>query len=272
MRPDSQPSSNGGLTPVSSFTHAHGLAVDPNDSAKLYIATHQGLYLLKDEKDLFQVGDKQDDYMGFSLHPSQSSTFFTSGHPSFGGNLGFQKSDDGGKNWIKISNGLNGPVDFHAMAVSPVNPNVVAGWYRGIQISEDNGQNWRIATGDLKQIINLAFDSKIRERLYASTLEGLAVSQDLGKSWQLVNKDGAIIAVAINPGNNQELLLSSQSAGLLKSIDEGKTWQKLTTPFTDEMVLYIAYDKQKPSKSYALTETNTLFKTVDSGVNWVKVR
>jgi photosystem II stability/assembly factor-like uncharacterized protein len=193
-----------GLTPVASFTHAHGLAVDPIDSSKLYIATHHGLYLLKDDKSLFRIGDKQDDYMGFSLHPTDSSIFFTSGHPMFGGNLGFQKSQDGGKTWQKISDGLNGPVDFHAMSVSPTDPNLIAGWYQGLQISSDGGQNWRMQAGSPDQIISLAFDSKLRERLYAATPHGLMVSDDLGDTWRSLNDDGVAVSVAVSPANNQK--------------------------------------------------------------------
>ncbi|MBI2030127.1 exo-alpha-sialidase, partial [Candidatus Kaiserbacteria bacterium] len=52
--------------------------------------------MLENEKDLYRVGKSRDDYMGFSPHPTEADVFFTSGHPSRGGNLGFQKSDDGG--------------------------------------------------------------------------------------------------------------------------------------------------------------------------------
>jgi len=40
------------LTPASSFSHSHGIAVDTTDATKVYIATHEGLYLLQNDKDL----------------------------------------------------------------------------------------------------------------------------------------------------------------------------------------------------------------------------
>jgi hypothetical protein len=95
------------------ITHGHGLAVDVADSNKVYIATHEGIVTLINDKDLYEVAGPKDDYMGFSVHPTQANVFFSSGHSSRGGNIGFQKSEDGGITWKKLSNGVNGPVDFH---------------------------------------------------------------------------------------------------------------------------------------------------------------
>jgi hypothetical protein len=95
------------LVPESVISHGHGLAVDPNDSSKVYIATHHGLLVLQNDKDLYRVGASMDDYMGFSVHPTESNVFFSSGHPSLGGNIGFMKSLDGGFTWKKISNGVD---------------------------------------------------------------------------------------------------------------------------------------------------------------------
>ena len=130
--------SNQNLTPEDSITHGHGLAVDSADSSKVYIATHHGLLVLISDKDLYQVGKSNDDYMGFSPNPKEPNVFFSSGHPQSGGNIGFQTSVDGGVTWRKISDGLDGPVDFHAMGVSSLNPKLIFGWYQGnLQRSSD---------------------------------------------------------------------------------------------------------------------------------------
>ncbi len=62
------------LFPVSSFSHSHGLAVGSGDSNKLYIATHEGLYVLLNDTKLYQIGKSTDDYMGFSAHPSSKTS------------------------------------------------------------------------------------------------------------------------------------------------------------------------------------------------------
>ncbi len=87
------------LTPVPSISyqshnHIHGLGYDSKNN-RLFIATHYGIFIWK-EGQLFQLGKSRDDFMGFSLHPSNFDVIYTSGHPKDGGNMGVMKSEDGG--------------------------------------------------------------------------------------------------------------------------------------------------------------------------------
>lgn len=260
------------LIPIDSITHGHGLAVDVADSNKLYIATHHGLLVLVNEKDLYQIGNKKDDYMGFSPHPSNPEVFFTSGHPSFGGNLGFQKSEDGGYTWEKVSNGVNGPVDFHAMTVSPANPDLIFGWYQGaLQRTTDGGKNWEIVQNAQFPIVSLAADTKDENVLYAASPQGLFVSRNKGASFDRLF-EGFVSVIAINPQDSQQLLSFSEKLGLSKSDDGGKKWEKISADFAGETPLFIAFDRQKPANVYLLTEKNSLFKSIDSGATWNKLR
>lgn len=264
------------LIPEQSISHGHGLSVDVVDPNKLWIATHNGLLLLQDEKDLYRVGKSKDDYMGFSAHPTGPNIFFTSGHPSFGGNLGFQKSEDGGATWKKISNGANGPVDFHAMAISPVNPDIIYGWYAGnLQHSEDQGKNWKIVNREIAPI-QLAADSESRNKVYSATRNGVLVSNDKGTTWTMLSAElvgGAVIAIAIHPKDSQILLVFSEALkGLGKSVDGGQMWSQIDERFKDEAVLYIAFSRIDPNIVYALTHGNKLFKSNNAGNAWVQIR
>ena len=66
---------SGKLIPIQSITHAHGISVDVSDQNKLYIATHHGLLTLVDGKNLYQIGETKNDYMGFSPHPTNAKVF-----------------------------------------------------------------------------------------------------------------------------------------------------------------------------------------------------
>lgn len=259
------------LFPAQSITHGHGLAVDVANSSKVYIATHHGLLVLINDKDLYAVGKSRDDYMGFSPNPKEAKVFFSSGHPETGGNIGFQKSEDGGATWKKVSNGLEGPVDFHAMAVSPINSNLIFGWYRGnLQRSEDGGKNWlKFATS--VPFVALAGDTKDENIVYAASPAGLFKSQNKGESWERLI-EGFVAAVAVSPKDNQILLVSSEKLGIVKSTDAGKTWQKIDQGFNGESPLFIAFDKQKPETLYILTEKNSIYKSIDEGTSWSKIR
>lgn len=270
-RSDNTEPSQGELVAASSITHGHGLAVDVADPSKLYIATHHGLLLLKDEKDLYRVGKSRDDYMGFSPHPGDPKVFFSSGHPSFGGNIGFQKSTDGGFTWKKVSNGLGGPVDFHAMAVSPVDPNIVYGWYRGdLQHSKDGGKTWeKFATP--VPLVSLAADTESIHRLYAASSQGLLISNDQGKTWQTL-LTGFVSVVAVHPQNAQILLSFSEKFGLAQSKDAGTNWEKIAESFSGETPLFISFNRRNPAIVYLLTEKNSIYKSTNSGDIWQKIR
>ncbi len=264
------------LTPEKSFSHGHGISVDVAEANKLYIATHEGLFVLVDDKDLFRIGKTRDDLMGFSAHPTSPTTFFSSGHPARGGNLGFQRSDDGGVSWEKVSTGIGGPVDFHSLAVSSVSPNIVYGFFRGdIQRSIDGGLNWEIAKGKVAPISLTSdpFDEKV---LYAGTKEGALLSMDSGDSWKSIYTalDGGFVTVyAPHPEDNSfALAFFEQQGGLVKSIDKGATWTKVNEQLGSAAVLYIAYSKQKPDTIYALTNESTLYKSEDKGDSFRKLR
>jgi hypothetical protein len=260
------------LYPVDEITHGHGLAVDVSDPSKLYIATHHGLLVLKNEKDLFRVGIAQDDYMGFTPHPTDANVIFSSGHPNTGGNIGFQKSEDGGFTWKKVSDGIQGPVDFHAMTISPANPKLVYGWYRGmLQRSADEGKTWEVATTTNYPIINLAADPKEENVVYAATPQGLMASMNKGKDWATLF-DGIVSVVAIHPQDSQKLISYSEKQQLAKSSDGGQTWEKISADFGGETPLYISFNKQQPETLYLLTEKNSIYKSIDDGKSWSKIR
>jgi len=263
------------LIPVSSFSHSHGVAIDIVDATKVYIATHEGLFLLSKDKDLFRIGKTQDDLMGFSPHPTEAGTFFSSGHPESGGNIGFQKTSDGGITWQKVSDGLGGSVDFHSMAIGQVNPDIVYGFFGGkLQRSVDGGRSWEYAKSAVSPI-SLSSDPKNENVLYASTQNGVLVSKDRGDSWQNLSSQlegGAVSIFVIDPFSAYALTFSEKLGGIGKSIDGGITWQKVQETFKGEAVLYIAFSRSQAGLAYALTHGNSVYKSVDSGDSWAKIR
>lgn len=264
------------LTPVSSFSHSHGIAVDVADASKVYIATHEGLYLLKGDKDLYRIGNTRDDLMGFSPHPTEANTFFSSGHPARGGNIGFQKTVDGGVSWERVSAGLGGTVDFHAMTVGAINPSLVYGFFGGkLQRSQDEGKSWEYAAGTVSPY-SLSTDYRDENILYAATQNGVQVSKDRGDTWASLSDElagGAVSAFALNPQENSyALAFSERLNGLGRSTDGGVSWEKLNEDFGGETVLYLSYSKTEQNLVYALTDQNSVYKSTDRGETWAKVK
>jgi hypothetical protein len=129
---------------LSEVSHLHGIAVDPTDPARLYLASHHGVWLTNPDGTATRVSDNRHDYMGFTPNPTQPGAFYASGHPETGGNLGVLVSTDGAKTWKQVSAGVSGPVDFHSMDASPADPNVLYGHYGSVQVSRLEGQpDWQ---------------------------------------------------------------------------------------------------------------------------------
>ena len=83
--------------------------------------------------------------MAFNAPMTTGIPLYSSGHPSTGGNTGLIKSTDGGRTWELVSKVLDPAVDFHAMAISKSDPQVIIGFDsegRGLFRTADRGKNW----------------------------------------------------------------------------------------------------------------------------------
>ncbi len=252
--------------------HIHGFAVDVSDEERLLIATHHGLLELK-QGELSPVGRVTDDLMGFTPHPTDSRIYFSSGHRARGGNLGFQKSMDGGVSWTKLSDALGGPVDFHSMTVSTANPDIVYGHFRTLQRSKDGGLTWESLPTTIQPFMLTAHPEN-ENRVYAATQTGVMVSEDYGETWMSLSAEiasGAVSTFALSPNGNDALVFGETLEGLGRSTDGGKTWKRIGEKFENSPIVFIVYAKNS-AHVYAVNRANAIFKSVDGGVMWSKVR
>ncbi len=249
-------------------THIHGLAVDHGDRDRLLIATHHGLHALRLESGTVDlISERQDDFMGFTPHPTDATKLYASGHPARGGNLGFMASTDGGRTWTMLSPGVGGPVDFHQMDVSKADPNVIYGVHGGLQISPDGGRNWSRVGPAPDGLIDLAASSTDPARVYAATQQGLLVSEDGGRAWKpahLLRRPVSMIEVTTD-GSVYAFMLGS---GLLRAEEPSLNWQTLSNDFGDRYLLHFAVDSGDPARLYASTHQNELLVSNDGGRTW----
>ena len=251
--------------PVPGFADVHGIAVDPEDSDVLYVATHNGLIRGKNGT-WTRVGNMQDDLMGFSMHPTNGSTFWTSGHPRGGGNMGVRQSTDGGFTWKQLS--LDG-VDFHAMTVSPADPNVLWGSWRGsIYHSVDAGKTWTTYP-NAPPARSLTADSIHDDTLFATTQAGIQRSADSGKSWHPFASITAA-SFAIDP-HDPGIIYAGLATGIMKSTDRGQTWETLSLR-TSAPVGYLAIDPQDTDRIWAATYATAIHLSTDGGATWTEIK
>lgn len=220
-------------------THFHGIAVDPRDANRLYLATHHGVFTVGPEGMARRVSESEDDFMGFTPHPADPDVLYASGHPAGGGNLGFIVSRDGGRSWSKLAEGVGGPVDFHQMDVSKADPSVVYGVYGDLQKSTDGGRSWSRVGPAPDGIIGLAASSKKADRVYAATQRGLVVSTDGGRRWRPAH-EARQPATMVHMTSDGTVYAFIAGTGLIRAAEPELDWTVLGNGFGGEFVLHLA--------------------------------
>lgn len=259
------------LTDVLEATHVHGLAVDADDSNRLLIAAHHGLFALDLASGMAEpISETRDDFMGFTLHPTDP-VLYASGHPAAGGNLGIIVSKDGGRTWTSLSPGLNGPVDFHQMDVSRADPKIIYGAHGGLQVSRDGGTTWE-RVGPLPEgLIDFAASAASADTLYAGTETGIMVSRDGGRSWQPSDPTGQpVTMVHVSAGGIVHAF--ALEGNLLTAREETLQWRRVGAAPADAIILHLAVDPADPSRLYAATYQGDLLASEDGGKSWRSLR
>lgn len=267
-----------GETTVSALaeqTHFHGIAVDPRNPDRLYLATHHGLFAVTPDGAARRISEVRDDFMGFTPHPADPAVLYASGHPAGGGNLGFIVSRDGGVSWSRLAAGVGGPVDFHQMDVSKANPKVIYGVHGGLQRSADGGRSWSSVGPVPDGLIDLAASSKDADIVYAATQRGVLVSTDGGWLWRSapgsqqpttmvhVTRDGAVYSFIVG-------------IGVVRANEPDLDWNVLGNGFGGAVVLHLAVGPAGGAPVlYAATldpqtRSQALYASHDGGQNWAR--
>jgi photosystem II stability/assembly factor-like uncharacterized protein len=261
------PASAETLAQLAGRTHIHGIAVNRAGTAKLLIATHHGLYAVDEAANATLVSPVQD-YMGFSPDPADPLTYYASGHPPEGGNLGLIATKDGGANWTQVSPGFDRPVDFHAMDVSPADPQTIYGSYGGLQASHDGGKSWVMAGTLPEGLVNIAASALDRNRIFAATRIGLFISEDAGANWMPLQFDGEPVSV-IETGAGGALFAFVLGRGFVAANERAPSeWTVMSKEFGDAIPLHLAVDPKDGQKLYATTHTNAVMVSADGGASW----
>lgn len=249
------------------WSDVHGLAIHPEDPRVVFVATHRGLLRSEDDRTWTRVGDSDDDLMGFSLHPRDGDVVWTSGHPPGGGNLGVRVSRDGGLTWQRIA--LEG-VDFHAMTVSPADPDRLWGFWRNqVYATQDGGATWAALEGRPPAIRALVAHPTEADTVFATTTGGIAVSRDAGLTWA-PHADLPALGLAIDPRDPLTMYAGLRDA-IHRSTDGGLTWTATAWSGQDD-IAYLAVHPTDGDTVYAASYRTGLYKTTGAGATWTTLR
>lgn len=240
----------------------HSLLVNPTDSSKLVLGTHQGLYS-SDDGGAHWTFDTLADSDAMNLARASGETIWLAGHGVF------KKSADGGVSWRDVRpTGLPG-LDIHGFAVDPRKTSTlyaaVAG--KGLYRSTSGGRSFELVSKKIGgNVFALAVTSDGRI-LAGDIQEGLFESRDRGRSWRQVIR-ATILGLAINPADPRRILAGT--AGIALSTDAGRTWKlALNVP---QGVGPVAWARTNPKLAYAVGLNRIFYRSRDGGVTWHPVR
>ncbi len=211
------------------WRHVHGLGLDPTDHSILYIATHGDFYQSISNAPPVKVDKVRADYMAFNAPPIPGVPLYASGHPSTGGNTGLIKSNDGGITWEHVSNVIDPPVDFHAMAISKQNPETIIGFdsgARGLFKTVDAGKTWE--TLEYPEYVSaLTISPNDSELIFAGTGNGIFKSNNDGKDWTHLDTYQKMPISALAFDDKGKLFASVKTFGIAQSDDLGESWERM---------------------------------------------
>ncbi|WP_407941110.1 WD40/YVTN/BNR-like repeat-containing protein, partial [Neoaquamicrobium microcysteis] len=172
--------------------------------------------------------------------------------------------------WTQRSPGANGPVDFHQLAVSPVDPEIIYGAYGALQRSVDGGHEWSVVGPLPSDMISLAASTVDADTLYAGTRTGLHRSEDEGLTWRPV-LDGAPVSL-VKVTDDARIFAFIPGEGLAVAKEAEVQFSLLAADWGNEVLLHLAVAPENAERMFAASHQGTIFRSNDGGVTWEAVR
>ncbi|MEH6823505.1 MAG: c-type cytochrome [Motiliproteus sp.] len=250
-----------GAATLESIGHIHNLTFAGVQQKTLLLGAHHGLYAYEQNK-VRQISQDSFDIMGLT-QGSGSEELYASGHPAGGGNAGLLRSSDGGQSFVQISEGLDGPVDFHHLSISPINAQLIYGVHRALQVSRDGGNSW-VKQGELPQkLLKLTASGLQENRLYAASERGLFISEDSGLNWQVLLPQPTTTVII----NDAEVLAFVVGKGLISASESDLQWREINNSFGSQVLLDLALSGDG-QRYVGLNQYGALIESHDRGTSW----
>lgn len=197
-----------------------------------------------------------------------------------GAGNGFWRSTDDGRTWTDESPPFSSPPHVTAVAVDPVDPQVL---YIGLRHEKrvlfkslDGGATWRLsqrglpaAGGALPAVSELAVDRTNPSIVYAVAGGELFRSVNGGRDWSrpIPQLPGGSVQALETTGYG---VLAGTPAGVLLSTDRGITWQSRINGLAATSIDGMAIDSQEPARLYVKV-LSEIFKTSNRGRPWLRL-
>jgi photosystem II stability/assembly factor-like uncharacterized protein len=204
---------------------------------------------------------------------------------------GVVRSDDGGKTWQSMTNGMPPTAATHILLDR--GSLYVAGFGRGVFRSDDGGASWTLKNKGLPEhepfawrfaaasdgVLYLVIARRSENGSIGNAEDGaLYRSTDRAESWEKVNLPADVNGpngLAIDPSDPRRMYLAAwarqgaRNGGIFLSIDRGATWRRVHE--ADQHVYDVTIDPRKPSTLYASGFESAAWRSADRGETWTRI-
>lgn len=213
---------------------------------------------------------------------------------------GVCRSDDGGRTWTKLNNGMMETAATHIL-LDPTSPEdarvlYVAGFGRGVYKSSDAGRTWTLKNDGITQTEPFAWrlarasDGTLYVVVARRSEDGsigtprdgaLYRSTDRAEHWQpmtLPEGTNGPNGLAVDPKSPNRLYLAAwaratgvhgDGGGIFLSEDAGKSWKRVLDK--DRHVYDVTIDPADPNILYATGFESSAWKSSDRGLHWTRI-
>ena len=191
---------------------------------------------------------------------------------SGGMNSALYKSNDGGKTWQKLQNGLpKGKLGRIAVTIAPSNPQIVYAVMeaekkeeKGLYRSDDGGANWKFLNGDFALTVRpfyfsrITVDPKNPEIVTKAGLFG-SISRDGGKTFKNLGSMHSDIHDIVFDHANSNKMFAATDGGLYRSLDGGSSME-IVENLPLSQFYHVSLDNRTPFYVYGgLQDNNSWF-------------
>lgn len=275
------------------------LAADPADPSLLYLGNEIGLYVSRNGADHWErldLGVEGLPVWSLWLDGRRPGRILVGTSPAR-----IFRSEDGGKTWEEaLTRTLQGcsriiHTRLTNFVADPDDPDLL---YAGVEIdgvhrSTDGGKTWEpVGTGLISQDVHdlaIVRGSGSQATMLAATNKDLHVSANAGATWKPLQIGKSLPwsycrALAQKPGQPGVVFLGNGDAppgeiGTVgRSLDGGETWQARPMDRnhpegrTNSTVWNFAIHPANPSMIYASSVSGQVYRSVDDGESWQKLR
>jgi photosystem II stability/assembly factor-like uncharacterized protein len=238
----------------------HSLLVLSPDAKTLLLGTHQGLFRSTDGGRRWRAsGLRGEDAMNLVR---AGNTILMGGHDVFA------ESNNDGRSWRHFRPAGLPSLDVHGLAVDPRAPNIVYAQIAGTGLyrSSDGGFSFRLVSSDVNGAMMQVAVTPAGTLVVGDMSRGIWLSRT-GRKWTHT-ATGMVMGVAVDPRDAKRVVATGR--GIAISTDGGRSW-RVALP-SKVMFGPVAWAPTQLGLIYAVGYDRSLWRSVDSGKDWKRVR